>query len=82
MRLAEINSEVITVEQFADALQIGRRQAYALVNSGAIYSARIGRSIRIPKAAVVRFLDGEKNDLEGSQLKVVTGGGRGHPNSG
>ena len=47
----------LAVPQLAMYLQIGRNQAYALVNSGAIRSIRIGRAIRIPRSAVIDYLE-------------------------
>ena len=55
--------DVLTVRELAMVLRIGKNQAYALVNSGAVWSRRIGPSIRIPKPAVERFLLGQTSDL-------------------
>lgn len=48
---------VLTVPQLADILHIGRNAAYDLVKSGAIRSIRIGRTIRIPKSALLEYLN-------------------------
>ncbi len=45
----------IRVEDAAIYLGIGRQQAYAAVRSGAIPSIRVGRSWRIPTAALRRL---------------------------
>ena len=37
-------------------LRIGRNAAYELVRSGNIRSIRVGRSIRIPREAVIDYL--------------------------
>jgi excisionase family DNA binding protein len=51
--------DILTVGELRRILRIGRNQAYALVNSGRLESCRVGRgSIRIPKAALERFLRG------------------------
>jgi excisionase family DNA binding protein len=65
------------VEELAKVLRIGQRQAYELVRSGGIYGARIGRVIRIPKAAVRRFLEGgdEYGQAPHPRLAVVGGAG-------
>ena len=47
---------VMTVPEMAEILHIGRNSAYALVNSGAIRSIRIGRNIRIPQSALLEYL--------------------------
>lgn len=48
---------VLTVEQAAERLGIGRTVMYALVSSGAIESVQIGRLRRVPADALVTFLD-------------------------
>jgi excisionase family DNA binding protein len=48
---------VLTVEEAADRLGIGRTLMYALVSSGAVESVRIGRLRRVPADALVTFLD-------------------------
>ena len=48
---------VLSVQQLADVLQIGRNSAYDLVKSGQIRSIRIGRTIRIPQAALLEYLN-------------------------
>lgn len=48
---------LLTVEEAADQLGIGRTLAYALVKDGEIESVRIGRLRRIPAAALSRYLD-------------------------
>ena len=44
------------VENLMPILHIGRNTAYELVRSGKIRSIRVGRSIRIPKEAVIDYL--------------------------
>lgn len=48
---------VLSVSDLAKVLQIGRTSAYALVNSGAIRILRIGKSIRIPRNALLDYLE-------------------------
>jgi excisionase family DNA binding protein len=48
---------VLTVEEAADRLGVGRTLMYALVSSGAVESVRIGRLRRVPADALVTFLD-------------------------
>ena len=45
------------VEELMPILGIGRNTAYELVHSEQIKGIRIGRSIRIPKSEVIRFLN-------------------------
>ena len=50
---------VITVEEAADALQIGRTAAYEAVRHGELPSLRLGRRILIPTAPLLRLLGQE-----------------------
>lgn len=56
-RLAQLPL-VLTVEEAAERLGVGRTVMYALVSSGAVESVRIGRLRRVPADALVTFLDG------------------------
>lgn len=47
---------VLTVEQAAESLAIGRTLMYELVGSGAVESVRIGRLRRIPTDAVAEYV--------------------------
>ena len=49
---------VLTVEEAAERLGVGRTMMYALVKSGAIESICIGRLRRIPGDAVETFVRG------------------------
>ena len=48
---------VMTVEDLMPILLIGRNTAYDLVRSGEIKSIRVGRQIRIPRDALIEFLE-------------------------
>ncbi|PZS10592.1 MAG: hypothetical protein DLM55_03985 [Acidimicrobiales bacterium] len=48
---------VLTVEQAADRLGIGRTLMYSLVSSGSVESVMIGRLRRIPADALVRYVE-------------------------
>ena len=50
----------LRVEDLMPILGIGRNTAYELIRSGQIRSVRIGRQIRIPREALLEFLDGGK----------------------
>lgn len=47
----------LTVNELAQVLHIGRNLAYQLVNDGTIRSIHVGRSIRIPRTALMQFLE-------------------------
>lgn len=51
---------LLTVEEMASVLRIGRNPAYQLVKDGRIQSIRVGRSIRIPRNALVQFVEHTK----------------------
>ncbi len=48
---------VLTVEEAAEHLSIGRTLMYALVAAGEIESVRIGRLRRIPRDALITYVD-------------------------
>ena len=47
----------LTVDELASALRIGRNAAYNLVHEGKIHFLRIGRTIRIPRDALVELIE-------------------------
>jgi excisionase family DNA binding protein len=51
--------DVLTVDQTAAVLGIGRNQAYDAIRRGQLFAVRIGRSWRVPKAALLSFLAGK-----------------------
>ena len=54
---------VLTIEQAAERLGVGRTVMYALVSSGAVESVKIGRLRRVPADALITFLE----DLRGGR---------------
>ena len=48
---------LLTVGEMASVLRIGRNSAYQLVKDGNIQSIHVGRSIRIPRNALVQFME-------------------------
>lgn len=48
--------EVLTVEEAADYLRIGRSAAYEAVRRGQLPAVRLGRKLRVPKAAIEALL--------------------------
>ena len=49
----------LRVDELMVVLDIGRNTAYTMLRSGLIRSVRIGRQIRIPRDALIEFLQGE-----------------------
>ena len=50
------NLDLITVEEFCDALQIGKSSAYKLLASGKINCFRYNRAWKIPRAGLEKFI--------------------------
>lgn len=50
------SSLMLTVEEAAQQLRIGRTQMFALIASGEVNSVKIGRSRRIPRAALDAYV--------------------------
>jgi excisionase family DNA binding protein len=48
--------DVLTVKEVATILRVGRNQLYTAVARGELAAIRIGRTIRIPKSAVLHLL--------------------------
>lgn len=48
--------EILTVEEVAELLYIGKNTAYALLNSGELRAFRIGRTWRIPKKFLADYI--------------------------
>lgn len=55
MKLADA-PDALKVDEAARIARIGRNQMYDAIRRGDLYAARIGRSLRIPKAELARFL--------------------------
>ena len=78
---------LVTPEEAAEALRIGRTRMYALLREGAIRSVRIGQSRRVPVQALHDFvaaLEAEEPSHAPPPAGVTDGpydspGDRGHP---
>ena len=49
--------DVLHIKDLQNALGIGKCAAYALVESGRIASFRIGRVYKIPKSALINYIN-------------------------
>lgn len=56
--------DLLKCDELAAVLRIGRGKAYMLVRTGALPSVKLGRSLRVPKAALERFLEEGTHDDE------------------
>jgi excisionase family DNA binding protein len=63
---------LLTVDEAAEVLRIGRNGAYAAVANGCLPSVRIGRTIRIPRDALA-VLIGADARVEGEQQRAAGG---------
>jgi len=64
-----IPATLLTVEQAAEALAVGRSTLYQLLQAGQLRSVKIGRCRRIPRQSLdefVRGLDAGPNTLRGA----------------
>ncbi|KLL09503.1 excisionase family DNA-binding protein, partial [Protofrankia coriariae] len=52
-----MNKLLLTAAEAAAVLGVGRSTVYELMAAGQIESVRIGRSRRIPRAALVAYVD-------------------------
>jgi excisionase family DNA binding protein len=55
-RLADYG-DVLTVEEAAQVLRIGRSKAYDAARSGQIPTLRVGRCLRVPKYRLAQMLE-------------------------
>ena len=72
-----MNKVLLTAEEAADALSIGRTKLYELLAAGLLRSVQIGKSRRIPVSAIHEFVDrlapkGEET-TDPSQVSHVVG---------
>ena len=56
---------LLTIEQVAKRLQVGRCTAQALLLDGSIRSFKIGRLRRVPPEAVQEYIDRSASDCQG-----------------
>ena len=59
------NNEILTVEEVADILYIGKNTVYSLLRSGDLRAFRIGKPWRIPRFCLEEYIinksKGDKN---------------------
>lgn len=56
--------DLLTVPEVAALLRIGRGKAYALVRRGNLPSVKLGRTLRVPKAAIERLASHGREDVK------------------
>jgi excisionase family DNA binding protein len=50
---------MLTVREAAEILRLGRDRTYQLIHEGRLPAIRLGRSIRVPREALDRFIQKE-----------------------
>jgi excisionase family DNA binding protein len=65
-----VDRGLLKIEEAARLLSLGRSKTYQLVMDGAIPSIHIGRSRRIPAAALERWIDQRTQEAEAGQRVV------------
>lgn len=58
--MGEKQHEYLKVSEVAEVLRIARIRAYELVADGKIPSVRIGRSVRVNRRELERWLEGQR----------------------
>jgi excisionase family DNA binding protein len=58
--------DVLTVSEAKSIARVGRNQLYEAIRRGDLYAARIGRSLRIPRVELERYL-GLRTDEAGGR---------------
>ena len=57
----ETYPDMLTLEEFMEILQIGKNSAYELLDSGKLKCFRIGKKYKIPKKAVIEYIESAMN---------------------
>lgn len=55
--------DIMTIPQVAQALGIGRKAAYDLVNEKKLGAIRMGRTIKVPKFCLEEFVKTARNNV-------------------
>lgn len=56
--------DILTIPQVAQALGIGRKAAYDLVNNKILGALRVGRTIKVPKFSLEEYVKTARNNVE------------------
>ncbi len=54
--------DILSVAQVAQALCIGRKAAYALIHAHMIGFLKIGKTIKVPKTALIEYVQTARNN--------------------
>ena len=64
MRVIEVQTELLRVEEAAKVLGVGRTKVYELIGRGEMPVVRIGRCVRIPRRALDQWIRDQVLGLE------------------
>lgn len=74
-RFLERYPDVLSMKQLTELLQVSKKTAYGLIQSGRIQSIKVGREHRIPKPFILNFLgidQTEENKRDACRVNGVT----------
>ena len=54
-----ISPELLDARQVSQMLSIGRNRVYELANTGTLPCIRLGATLRFPRAALLRWIEGQ-----------------------
>lgn len=63
----------MTVTEVADIMRVSKMTVYRLIHSGEMPAIRVGKSFRVPEAAVVQMIQAGMADHSGDQARVIGG---------
>lgn len=58
-KMFENYKDVVTINELTEMLDIGRNKAYKLINSGEIKSRLVGKTHRIPKKNIIKYIENQ-----------------------
>ena len=63
----------MTVTEVADIMRVSKMTVYRLIHSGEMPAIRVGKSFRVPEAAVTQMIQAGMADHSGDQARVIGG---------
>ena len=58
-----LEKELLTVDEVAEILYLGKNTVYSLLRSGELQAIRFGRVWRIPKESIKKMINEKKNSM-------------------
>ena len=63
----------MTVTEVADIMRVSKMTVYRLIHSGEMPAIRVGKSFRVPEAAVAQMIQAGMSHHSGGQARVIGG---------